>query len=127
MKSVCPLVSEAYLKLVQFDVYLARRKFSALHNKVRNCPSGRTLGSADDIGRVCHAVDVACIWYFKQVLCLQRSAVTCCLLRRYGVPAELVIGIRKLPFQAHAWVEVNRQVVNDKTHMPELFTILDRC
>jgi transglutaminase superfamily protein len=41
------------------------------------------------------------------VLCLQRSAATTLLLRRHGWDAEMVIGAKLLPFQSHAWVEVN--------------------
>jgi transglutaminase-like putative cysteine protease len=29
-----------------------------------------------------------------------------CLLRRYGFPAQCVIGVRNRPFAAHAWVEL---------------------
>lgn len=34
------LVLRAYLRLIQFDLYLARGDFEALYNKVRNCPVG---------------------------------------------------------------------------------------
>jgi hypothetical protein len=49
------------------------------------------------------------------------------LLRRHGVAAEMVIGAQRLPFKAHAWVEVSGQVVNDKPYIPELYEVLDRC
>jgi hypothetical protein len=77
--------------------------------------------------KVCSAVDVACIWYWKQVLCLQRSAAAACLLRDNGVPAELVIGAQRMPFHAHAWVEVQGRVVNDKSYTNEMYAVLDRC
>jgi hypothetical protein len=32
-----------------------------------------------------------------------------------------------LPFQSHAWVEINRQVVNDKPYITEIFEVLERC
>ena len=77
--------------------------------------------------RICAAVDMACIWYWKEVLCLQRSAVTACLLKRHGVPAQMVIGAQQIPFRAHAWVEVDGSVVNDKPYTPEMYAVLDRC
>ena len=52
---------------------------------------------------VCRAVDLACIWYPKEVRCLQRSAATACLLKHCGFPAQMVVGARWMPFQAHAW------------------------
>jgi hypothetical protein len=121
------LVLQAYLRLIQFDSYLARGDFEALYNKVRNFPIGKKPASLNSVERVCSAVDMACIWYCKEALCLQRSAATACLLKRHGVPAQLVIGAQQMPFKAHAWVEVDGCVVNDKPYTPEMYAVLDRC
>jgi len=120
------LVLRAYWKLIIFDLYLARGDFSALYEKVRRHPV-RKASSAPDVQHICYAVDMACIWYWKEVLCLQRSAATACLLRRYGSPAQLVLGAQQMPFKAHAWVEVEGRVVNDKPYTPEVYAVLDRC
>jgi hypothetical protein len=121
------LVLQAYVRLIQFDCYLARRNFHALYEKVRLYPIGSRPSSQDAVERICSAVDMACIWYWKEALCLQRSAATTCILRAHGVPAELVIGTQQIPFKAHAWVEVDGHVVNDKPYMPEMYAVLDRC
>jgi Transglutaminase-like superfamily len=121
------LVLQAYLKLIYFDVYVARGNFAALYNRVRGCPVRHRAPLPDPVPRICSAVDMACIWYWKRTPCLQRSAATACLLRRYGVPAQLVIGVQHLPFRAHAWVEVDSHVVNDKPYTAEMYLALDRC
>jgi hypothetical protein len=121
------LVLKAYLLLVRFDLYLARRNFTALYDNVRRYSTSKKTAPADDIKRICSAMDMACIWYWKEALCLQRSAATACLLKRYGVPAQMVIGAQQMPFKAHAWVEVSGVVVNDKPYMPEIYAVLDRC
>jgi Transglutaminase-like superfamily len=121
------LIFQAYRKLVLFDLYLARGNFAAFYTKVRTYQVRNKTQLPASIPRVCAAVDMACIWYYKQVLCLQRSAATTCLLREHGVPAELVIGAQQLPFKAHAWVEANGQIVNDKTYTPDMYQVLDRC
>jgi hypothetical protein len=121
------LVLRAYLRLVQFDLYLARGNFQALYDTVRTFPITEMPTSVDSTERICAAVDMACIWYWKEVLCLQRSAATACLLKRYGVPAQMMIGAQQMPFKAHAWVEVQGQVVNDKPYMREMYAVLDRC
>jgi hypothetical protein len=121
------LVLRAYLKLIHFDLYLARGSFAALYDKVRKYPVGKRAFAPDAVERICAAIDMACIWYWKEALCLQRSAATACLLKQYGVPAQLVIGARQMPFKAHAWVEVGGRVVNDKPYTPEMFAVLDRC
>ena len=121
------LVLQAYLKLIQFDLFLARNDFSALYSKVRRHPIATKTPPADAVSRICSAMDMACIWYWKEALCLQRSAALACLLKRYGVPAQMVIGAQQMPFKAHAWVEVDGRVVNDKSYTPELYAVLDRC
>jgi hypothetical protein len=72
-------------------------------------------------------MDLACVFYWKKVLCLQRSAATARLLRRYGIPANLIIGAKQMPFRAHAWVELDGSVVNDKAYVRDIYLVLDRC
>jgi hypothetical protein len=121
------LVLQAYMKMIHFNLYLERKNFSALYDRVRDYPVRRKTPSPDTVERVCSAVDMACIWYWKEALCLQRSAATACLLKQYGVAAHLVIGAQQLPFKVHAWVEVDGRVVNDKPYTPEIYAVLDRC
>ena len=59
---------------------------------------------------ICDAVLLATCFYWKPVLCLQRSVCTVRLLRRHGIVARLVIGYRPSPFFSHAWVEVDGRV-----------------
>ncbi|MBD2296474.1 lasso peptide biosynthesis B2 protein [Anabaena sphaerica FACHB-251] len=52
---------------------------------------------------------------FLPIVCKERSLVGYHLLRTfYGLPATLVIGIDRYPFQVHAWVECNGLVVTDE-------------
>jgi hypothetical protein len=124
---VLALFIRAYFMLIYFDVYLVRGNFAALYNEVRNHPLHKTPRPEDPIQKICSAVDLACIWHWKEVLCLQRSAATTCLLRGNGVSAQMIIGAQKLPFRAHAWVEVDGHVVNDKPYMREMYAVLERC
>lgn len=109
------LVLRAFFGLVWFDATLSLRSFEALCRSVKQQPlkqqSGEAFGEA--IGEVCSAVERACVWYPKKALCLQRSAVTACLLRKQGVAARMIVGARAMPMAAHAWVEVEGAVIND--------------
>src|SRR4051794_38787540 len=69
--------------------------------------SARHLGSL---------VDIASRHGPYRASCLPKSLVLCWLLRRRGLPAQLQIGVgRKIgQIQAHAWVELAGQVVNDR-------------
>jgi hypothetical protein len=121
------LILQAYVRLIYFDFYVSWGTFAALHRRVRHIEVGVRRSSRADAARICSAVDLACIWYWKRVLCLQRSAATACLLKRYGIPAQMVIGAQQIPFKAHAWVEVDGNVVNDKPYTPEIYAVLERC
>jgi transglutaminase superfamily protein len=120
------LVLRAYVQLMKCDLYITRGSFAGLHNKVHRHRVRNTTRRCNSIAELCHAIDVACIWYWKQVLCLQRSAATAISLKNSGFHAEMVIGAQQMPFRAHAWVEVDGQVVNDKVYMPEIYSVLDR-
>src|SRR3984957_12756261 len=121
------LVLQAYSKLIYFDFYLARGNFAALYQKVRNCPIGTSPALPDATERICTAVDMACIWYWKEALCLQRSAATACLLKRYGVPAQMVIGAQHIPFKSHAWVAVDGREGIDRPYVSEFYAVRGRC
>jgi transglutaminase superfamily protein len=117
----------AYRELLEAEIYLQRGDFAGLHDKVRSAPLVSEQNSVDQVRRLCAAMDRACAWYIKQVLCLQRSAATVCLLRSFGVNARLVIGSQHTPFRSHAWVEVDGSVVNDKAYMREMYDVLEEC
>src|SRR3546814_11352395 len=62
-------------------------------------------------------------WLFGETdRCLVQSLATCALLRRQGVPCRFAIGVRSRPFAAHAWVELDAQVVNDDLENVRQFT-----
>lgn len=59
--------------------------------------------------------------------CLPQSLVLWHLLRSNGTPAELNIGVRKAEneFSAHAWIEVDGQVINDSPDVAEHYVRVD--
>ena len=126
-KSVVPLFIRAYLSLLLVERFLATNDFAGLYENVRRYPVKTGSSVPGEIPRICHAVDLACIWYGKQVLCLQRSAVAVRLLRHCGIPAQMIIGAQTLPFKSHAWVEVRNEIVNDRPYVREMYAVLDRC
>lgn len=120
-------VVESWLLLLYIDWLMHFRGFRRIHAVVRE----RTLRPATKVQEsdreLSHAVDLTCVFYFKRVLCLQRSAATAILLRDHGWNAEMVIGAQLLPFQSHAWVEIDGRVVNDKPYIADIFQVLERC
>ncbi|HEX5888533.1 MAG TPA: lasso peptide biosynthesis B2 protein [Pyrinomonadaceae bacterium] len=115
----------AFCGLFAFDLLLRFRGFAALIKKVESWPTFQPHTLDTELcRRVCAAVNRAQVYYPKKAMCLQHSAVVTCLLRRKGVPAEMVLAAQEFPPKAHAWVEVAGTVVNDfkqvKTRYREL-------
>ena len=121
------LILRSWIWIFYFDYLMLVRGFDAVDAAVRGQRSASLHSPISDHAAICHAVDLACVFYFKPVLCLQRSAATIVLLRRRGWHAEMVIGAQLLPFQSHAWVEIQGNVVNDKPYINQIFQVLDRC
>jgi hypothetical protein len=120
------MVIEAWWLIFECGCLMRLGGFHRLHSAVGNQGVVGSRGREESV-YLCRAVDLACVFYFKRVLCLQRSAAAAVLLRRHGWNAELVIGANLMPFQSHAWVEVDGCVVNDKPYMKEMFRELARC
>lgn len=117
-------VLAAWIALALVNAVLKMTGINALRQIISDWQvTGNTLDS-NKIEFICSTVTRAGVWYPKQTLCLERSAAITCLLRSIGVPGETVIGVRKMPFYGHAWVEVNGKVVNDD---PKVQTFFSRC
>jgi len=119
------LAIEAWAGLLLFDL-LSLCGFPLVHAFTSRRRVARRTAAPEVTARVCRAVEEACIWYVKRAYCLQRSSVVTWMLRRRGIPAELVIGYRPVPVDSHAWVEVAGQVVNDRPQYQKFFRVLDR-
>jgi len=55
----------------------------------------------------------AAIWSPFRITCLPFSFSLTTHLRQSNIPAQLVIGVRPVPFVAHAWVEIDGHVYGD--------------
>jgi len=117
----------AFIGLLAFDLLLKFAGFQYLIQKVERWPTAKARSTDREIcRRVRAAVDRAQMYYPKKAMCLQHSAVVTCLLRRRGVPAEMVLAAQEFPPKAHAWAEVAGQVVNDKNSVKSEYLILRR-
>jgi hypothetical protein len=121
------LYAKAWWHLIRFDILLLTRSFGVFYQKVRIYSLHAAASFDPDADQIVTAFQITCVWYPRFARCLQRSAALTCLLRSYGIPAYMVIGTQKRPFKAHAWVEANGRVLNDKEYTPEIYDVLDRC
>lgn len=118
----------ALVLLLTAEVLRKLRGFRAIHDSVAHWNiTGQAQADETILANACAAVNRACTWHPKRSLCLQRASVLVCLLRSLGFPAEMIIGVHKMPFYGHAWAEVDGKVVNDHANAQKFFHVLNRC
>src|ERR1700761_632683 len=104
---VRPFLLHALFSLVSTYFSLRAFGFRAVYE---SCFTLRqTTTTTQDIGRATRAfVRAENLFVSRRAPndCLLRSLALFRFLRRCGFPAEHVIGVRRVPFAAHAWVEV---------------------
>ena len=71
---------------------------------VADVPTARAAGSA---------FAATALWYNRTARCLSVSVATMHWLIARGCAATLVMGVKLHPFQAHCWVQVEGNLVND--------------
>ncbi|KVD27077.1 hypothetical protein WI84_29360 [Burkholderia ubonensis] len=82
-------------------------------------------------GKVCvdlliRSLNAACMLYTKKTKCLEWGTVLVLLGFRYGHDLRLVVGVQSRPFYAHAWAELDGEVVGDeRTLRDQLAVILE--
>lgn len=117
----------AFMGLLAFDLLLKFAGFQSLVKKVQQWPTAEPRTTDREIcRRVRGMVDRAQMYYPKKAMCLQHSAVVTCLLRRRGVPAQMVLAAQEFPPKAHAWAEVMNQVVSDSPNVKTRYRELRR-
>jgi hypothetical protein len=117
----------AFAGYTLLDLVLSIGGFARVQDLVRRFPvRAGTTTHATPVTDLVAALDRAALWYPRTRLCLARSAVATCLLRWRGHAAHMVIGARQMPFHAHAWVEVDGQIVTDSPRVRERYRELER-
>lgn len=121
------LTLRAIATLAAVDLRLRCFGFRSLYDTVQRYRPVKADNTIPHLtGKICHAVNRASIFYLNTTTCLQRSAAVVLMLRRFGIDADFVIGCRTMPFASHAWVEVDRTVVNDSTEVSSVYAVVDR-
>ena len=127
------LLLQALLLLPLVHALLAlsgyRRLVRFIQEKISVRPSKEPLTQDEKIQRASATaliVSIAAAYGLYRASCLRRSLVLLILLRRQGISAQLCFGARRntQALEAHAWVEVDGVVVNDRLDISQQFAPL---
>lgn len=108
---------QAVWMLALIGVSLRLRGFQRTKERLRKKLPAQTVesrGTAEGLQKTCRMVKAAARYGFGHPTCLEQSLALWFLLQRQGIPAQLRIGVRKLPekFEAHAWVDRDGVALN---------------
>ena len=122
------LVVRCWLTLAFVDATMRLRGFKVMRLVVQR----QEIRLANPVNKwarenLCHAIDLACAFYFRQMSPLERSAAATLVMRSYGWRVELVIGAQILPYDTYAWVESEGEILSDQPNLLEIYQVLDRC
>ena len=122
-----------YLLLIQFHIRLKRRQFEGVFEQYtslyqhidRDWKSLTPERLHRDANNILRLVDIVCALFPFEAQCLHRSFLAYQLLRKtLGLSVELVIGVRKFPFSAHAWLMFEDGNVNESESYTQQFTVI---
>jgi hypothetical protein len=119
------LTIKAAKLLIVWDWRIKVSSFESFYRSLQSYPVATKRSQDMAIDAIEYAVQFASIWYWKRVLCLQRSCCLLWMLRDAGIPAKLQIGAQHWPPKTHAWVNVEGRIVGDLPHKVQLFQLLD--
>jgi len=117
-------VLRAWCELLRYDLLQRALRMPGVAQPLLPRPSGPRRRSPEAERAIVDAFTLATCFYWKRVLCLQRSVCLVRLLRAADIDAVMVIGYRPAPFQSHAWVEVGDCVVCESPAYRERLRIL---
>lgn len=127
------LVLRALWSFVKLDIALRRSSFQEVLDQLLRrsaCSAGDPLrpDRAEVIRRTVAAVLAATRYYYRtRKDCLPKSFTLYSLLRSQDVAVELVIGVTKYPFSAHAWVEHEGEPLEESPRSLQHYRVLLRA
>lgn len=115
------LFLRVYFSLIYFDLILRRNGFAKTFEIYVNRHAIRFTGTEytysvdrDKIIQLLETIDKACALFPLKAQCMHRSFLGFKYCRKlYGLPVELVIGVKKFPFYAHAWLRHQSHNLNE--------------
>ncbi|WP_404406967.1 lasso peptide biosynthesis B2 protein [Pelagibacterium halotolerans] len=109
-------------EVVRWSIWLRNRRIDEILLRLPKLV--RTDVPSADIAELVSAISKVFLFDISGNKCLAFSYILCRQARRAGIDARLIIGVRTRPFFSHAWVEVNRQVVNDDPDLRKKLSVI---
>ena len=84
----------------------------------------RVVPTQQERQELADAIDAAAALFPKKIYCLAWAATYVIMALKHGWQCSFVIGVQGMPFYAHAWAEVQDEVINDAPHVREYLSVM---
>ncbi|WP_165380322.1 lasso peptide biosynthesis B2 protein [Candidatus Finniella inopinata] len=111
------LVIKSFYLLLKVHRVIKRDKIKGILSLLQTVESKIPRFSYSKSEELSAAVEAASFFYPKKTMCLAFAATLALLHKKQGLNCDFVIGVQNLPFYAHAWVQVQGKVVNDREEL----------
>jgi hypothetical protein len=117
----------AFITLIKVESLLKKQGIKGILEALKKEHSSSKVyhsGTEKIIQELSDSVDIACSLYPKKIFCLGWASTFTLVALRNGINADLIIGVQNMPFYAHAWAEVDGNVINDDVQVRNRLTPL---
>lgn len=122
------------LKLVLLDLELSIRGFNNTfehytkrYESIRS-PFETELDLKKELSEVeilFEKLDIICTWYPRKSDCIHKTFLGYKIIRsKFHIPVDMNIGVRKFPFEAHAWITCYNQNFFDDKEETDKYNII---
>lgn len=121
-------IFKAYLLLFKVNWQLKRSGIKGILDLITRLPVSlnRYVPHSKEIHRLENALNIASWLYPQKIVCLPWAATFTLLARKKRWNCQLVIGVRALPFYAHAWAELDGKIIKDDSSIPQILSVILR-
>ncbi|MGF7071674.1 hypothetical protein JOD89_005812 [Priestia megaterium] len=105
-----------YIFLFLFDLELSRKGFTKTFEKysVKYCNKAPYDQVSQEVVKEMEQffllLNIVCAWYPKKADCIHKTLIGYKVMhKKFASPVEMVVGVRKFPFEAHAWLRINQE------------------
>lgn len=122
-----------YKELISLDFQIRRKGFDEVFRSyiskytIDGSKETLTEDNSDEILEWFNLLDQVCCWYPNKADCIHKTLIGYKILQsKYGLPVNMVIGIKKFPIEAHAWIQYQgRNLFEEMENIDSLKIIID--
>lgn len=118
-------VLKAFMQLAKVHRFLKRQGIKGVLDAIDATPKKNLIVPNQlQIQELANLVDAASMLYPKKTFCLAWAATFVILARKRNWDSQLAIGVQAHPFYAHAWAQIDSNVIHDDPVIAQVLSLI---